>query len=50
MKPEALDMWAKKIPVGRLGQPDEIAHAAVFISENDIVTGVVLDVTGGIRL
>ncbi|HEY3359059.1 MAG TPA: SDR family oxidoreductase [Polyangia bacterium] len=50
MKPEALDMWAKKIPIGRLGKPEEIALGAVFIAENDLVTGVVLDLTGGIRL
>jgi 3-oxoacyl-[acyl-carrier protein] reductase len=50
MKPEALDMWAKKIPVGRLGKPEEIAMTAVHIAENDLITGVVLDITGGIRL
>jgi 3-oxoacyl-[acyl-carrier protein] reductase len=50
MKPEALEMWAKKIPVGRLGKPEEIAQAAVFCVEDDLLTGVVLDVTGGIRL
>jgi 3-oxoacyl-[acyl-carrier protein] reductase len=50
MKPEALEMWTKKIPVGRLGRPEEIAQAAVFIAENELVTGVVLDVTGGVRL
>jgi 3-oxoacyl-[acyl-carrier protein] reductase len=50
MKPEALEMWAKKIPVGRLGKPEEIAQAAVFLVEDDLMTGVVLDVTGGIKL
>jgi 3-oxoacyl-[acyl-carrier protein] reductase len=50
MKPEALEMWAKKIPIGRLGKPHEIAQAAVFIAEDELLTGVVLDVTGGIRL
>jgi len=50
MKPEALEMWAKKIPIGRLGKPEEIAMTAVHIAENDLVTGVVFDVTGGIKL
>lgn len=34
-------------PVGRLGRPDEIAHAIVFLSENDFVTGSTLLVDGG---
>jgi len=50
MKPEALEMWTKKIPIGRLGKPEEIAQAAVFIAEDELMTGVVLDVTGGVRL
>jgi 3-oxoacyl-[acyl-carrier protein] reductase len=50
MKPEALEMWAKKIPIGRLGKPEEIAMTAVHIAENDLITGVVFDVTGGIKL
>jgi 3-oxoacyl-[acyl-carrier protein] reductase len=50
MKPEALDMWAKKIPIGRLGKPEEIAMTAVHICENDLITGVTFDVTGGIKL
>ncbi len=50
MKPEALEKWSKTIPVGRLGRPDEIAHTALYIVENDIVTGIVIDVSGGIRI
>ncbi len=34
-------------PVGRLGSVDEIAHAMVFLSENDFVTGTVLIIDGG---
>jgi 3-oxoacyl-[acyl-carrier protein] reductase len=30
--------------------PEEVAHAAVFIAENDFFTGRCLDVDGGLRL
>ncbi len=50
MKPEALEAAKKQIPVGRLGEPDEIAHAAQFIVENDLMTGSCVAVTGGMRL
>jgi len=50
MKPEALEAAKKQIPIGRLGEPDEIAHAAQFIVENDLLTGSCIAVTGGMRL
>lgn len=50
MKPEALEKWKKTIPVGRLGKPEEIAHTAMYIIENELVTGIVIDVSGGIRI
>lgn len=34
-------------PIGRLGQPDEIAHAIVFLCENEFTTGINLLVDGG---
>lgn len=34
-------------PVGRLGRPDEIAHAIIFLCENDFVTGSSLLIDGG---
>ena len=34
-------------PIGRLGDPSEIAHAFVFLAENDFVTGAVIAVDGG---
>jgi 3-oxoacyl-[acyl-carrier protein] reductase len=40
----------KKIPAGRLGQPEEIANGALFILENDYFNGRVLEIDGGLRL
>ncbi|RLV60051.1 SDR family oxidoreductase [Parashewanella curva] len=50
MKPEALERLEKMVPVGRLGQADEIASTAKFICENDYVNGRVFEIDGGIRL
>ncbi|HEY8520764.1 MAG TPA: SDR family oxidoreductase [Gammaproteobacteria bacterium] len=50
MKPEMLEKMAAGIPLGRLGEPREIAHAAVFLVENDYVNGRVLEIDGGQRL
>ncbi len=50
MKPEALDMMTRGIPARRVGEPDEIAHAAAFILENDYFSGRVIEVDGALRL
>jgi 3-oxoacyl-[acyl-carrier protein] reductase len=50
MKPEILEKMIAPVPVGRLGQPTEIAHAARFIFENEFFTGRVIDLDGGLRL
>ena len=41
------DGLVAKHPVGRLGTPEEIAHAVVFLAENDFVTGTTIHVDGG---
>ena len=41
------DGLVAKHPIGRLGNPDEIAHAVVFLAENDFVTGTTIHVDGG---
>jgi NAD(P)-dependent dehydrogenase (short-subunit alcohol dehydrogenase family) len=38
---------AEAMPVKRMGTPDDVAHAAVFLMTNRQVTGAVLEVTGG---
>ncbi len=43
------DVLTKSIPWGRIGQPDDIARAAYFLSteESDFMTGAVVPVDGG---
>ena len=50
MKPEALARMTAPIPLGRLGEPDEIAQAVDFIFENDLFTGRCVEVDGGLRI
>lgn len=50
MKPEALAKMTAGIPLKRMGKPDEIAHSAVFIFENDYYTGRIIECDGGLRL
>jgi len=50
MPPEMLEKVTAPVPLKRLGMPEEVAHAAVFIAENDFFTGRALDVDGGLRL
>ena len=38
------------VPLRRLGAPEDIARAAVYLVESDFVTGEVLTVDGGQRL
>lgn len=44
---EFYDGLVAKHPLGRLGKPEEIAHAVVFLAENDFVTGTTVFVDGG---
>lgn len=41
---------SKRLPVGRIGRPADIAHAIVFLMENEFTTGSLLHVDGGQRL
>ncbi|MCB1747061.1 MAG: SDR family oxidoreductase [Gammaproteobacteria bacterium] len=38
---------AARLPVGRIGQPEDIAHAVLFLMQNGYVTGINLVVDGG---
>ena len=50
MKPEALAKIAAMIPAGRIGEPDEIAHTAQYLVENDFVNGRNIEVDGALRI
>jgi 3-oxoacyl-[acyl-carrier protein] reductase len=50
MRPEVLNKLTAPVPLKRLGLPEEIAHAVVFIFENDFFTGRCVEVDGGLRL
>jgi NAD(P)-dependent dehydrogenase (short-subunit alcohol dehydrogenase family) len=46
--PELLEQIKSRIPLGRFGEPAEIARAAVFLAaEGDYITGQQLSVNGG---
>lgn len=50
MRPEILEKVAAGIPAGRLCEPEEIAHAAIYLLENDYMNGRVLEIDGAARL
>lgn len=49
-KADALDAMAKRLPVGRVGRPDDVAQAFLALMRGGFVTGTVLHVDGGHRL
>ncbi|MNK69271.1 2-(S)-hydroxypropyl-CoM dehydrogenase [compost metagenome] len=51
-RPEFDKSMAAAIPLGRLGQPNDLAQAALFLASDDsvFVTGVNLSVDGGMAL
>jgi len=44
---ETIALLGEEIPLGRLGQAKEIAHALMYLESADYVTGQVLTVSGG---
>ena len=44
------DVAASGAPIARPGTSEEIADAVLFLVQNKFVTGVVLDVDGGLHL
>ena len=47
---ETIATLAKRIPLGRIATPEEIAHAIVFLMTNGYVTGTTLTIDGGYSL
>lgn len=50
--PEKLARYAKRVPLGRIGEADDIARAAVYLASDEAsyVTAAILPVDGGMRL
>jgi 3-oxoacyl-[acyl-carrier protein] reductase len=45
--PETQKFMADLTHVGRVGEPNEIAHAVMFLLENDFITGEILNMSAG---
>lgn len=47
--PDQVAAWSAKSPLGRLGQPDDVASAVAFLASDDgsYMTGQAINVTGG---
>lgn len=47
---ESADATIAQIPIGRAGNPSDVAHAALFLAEqlDGFVTGATLDINGGV--
>jgi 3-oxoacyl-[acyl-carrier protein] reductase len=50
MKPEMIERMVSAVPLKRMAEPAEMAHAALFIAENDYFSGRVVEVDGGQRI
>ncbi len=49
MKPEMLEMMVKMIPLGRIGQPEDIANGVTFLCKEELgwITGETMSINGG---
>jgi 3-oxoacyl-[acyl-carrier protein] reductase len=50
MKPEMIERALSAVPLKRMAEPAEMAHAAVFIAENDFFSGRVIELDGAQRI
>jgi NAD(P)-dependent dehydrogenase (short-subunit alcohol dehydrogenase family) len=49
-KPTMFEQMSQRLPARRIGRPEDIGHAVLFLMENEFTTGTVLHVDGGHRL
>jgi NAD(P)-dependent dehydrogenase (short-subunit alcohol dehydrogenase family) len=49
---EKIDRYKTRVPIGRIGEPEDIARAALYLASDDasMVTAAILPVDGGMRL
>ena len=50
VRPEMIERAVNAVPLKRMAEPAEMAHAAIFIAENDYFSGRVVELDGGQRL
>ncbi len=50
IRPDVLEKVVQNIPIGRLGEMEEISQAVQFIVKNDFFTGRIMEVDGGMRI
>jgi len=50
IRPDVLEKVIQNIPMGRLGEMEEISQAVQFIIRNDFFTGRIIEVDGGMRI
>jgi 3-oxoacyl-[acyl-carrier protein] reductase len=50
IRPDVLEKLIQNIPIGRLGEMEEISQAVQFIIKNDFFTGRIMEVDGGMRI
>ena len=50
--PEKLARYTTRVPIGRIGEPEDVAYAALFLASDEasMVTAAILPVDGGMRL
>lgn len=50
--PEKVARYQTRVPIGRIGEPDDVAYAAVYLASDQasMVTAAILPVDGGMRL
>ncbi|KAK2158506.1 hypothetical protein LSH36_168g01020 [Paralvinella palmiformis] len=49
---KVIDMMVKQTPLGRMGQPEEVAEACLFLASDrsSYITGSAIEVTGGLAM
>jgi 3-oxoacyl-[acyl-carrier protein] reductase len=48
MIPGGVEEASKRVPMGRVGRPEEVAQAVVMVAANAYMTGQTVQVNGGI--
>ena len=44
---EELEKLTEEIPLGKMGEPEDIAQAVLFLAKNEYITGQVIEINGG---